>query len=193
MICWPFTMIVRGAVVIKGAVPGHIDRAAVDDDVPVGIDADRVAGTHDHDDIAAVDFHGGCVGAGFLRRVDAVVAGLDIEDAAVDLDVGAFDALGGLDGDRAAVDLHRGSSMDAVVARLDGQAAAADIDETQGVVVPAFGVQAVRPGGQVQDPVRNTDGVVGLKRFGTGFDGISSACDFQIILAHDAAAGGACP
>ena len=80
--------------------------------------------------------------------------------------------------------------MDGVVPTADGDGAAADVDVARGIVLVVLRVEAVGAGGELQDAVRDADGVVGLQGLFVGGDHVGAAGDLQIVLAHHAVFAG---
>ena len=174
-----------GSVVVKGAVSGDADRAAVHNNVAVGVHAVRVAPAHGDGHLPAVEDDSGRIGGGFPAGIDAVIRGSDVERSAVDLDHRGLQALPGGNVQDAVVDLQDGGGMDAVVAGLDREGAAADKDVSHGIVILVFRVQAVRSGRQAEGAAGDPDGVVRFDGLGGRLDDIGPAGDFQVILADD--------
>ena len=179
----------RRAVVIEGGIAVDADGAAVDDDIAVGVNAVGVACAHGDVDGAAVDLDGGGIGVGFLGGVDAVVPAGEVEGAVIDADIGAFNAFRRADGKLAAVNLDDGCSVNAVVSDAHGEAAPADIDVAESVVVIVFRVESVGSRLDGEGTVGNADGVVGFDRLGRGGDLVGAACDLEIVLADNAIVG----
>lgn len=130
----------RSTVVVKAGVAGHVDGAAVDDQIPVGVDAVRVSGAHHDSDIPAVDLNRRAVGGGFLSGVDPVVRALDTDRAAVELDIGGFKPFSAADLKITVVDLKDGFRVNGVILDRDIKLTARDIDKALFGVFAVFGV-----------------------------------------------------
>lgn len=176
--------------IVKGKLRGDVDRAAGDQNGAVGVDRVGVALRHCNGETAAGDLDADAAGSGLLRGVDAVVRGGNAHVAAVDLNIGALNALRGADCKVPAVDLRQRGALNAVGARFDPEAAAEDADAAEAQILVVLAVHAVLACGDREVAVRDGDGIVGLQRVGGAGDDIGSAGDLEIVLAGNAVVRG---
>ena len=171
-----------GPVVVKGAVRGYVDGAAVNVDVTVGVDRVGVALAHGDGRVAAVELDHDIARRALLSGIDAIVGRADLDGPVVDLNVSPLDSFHGGDVKAAARDLRHGRTLDAVVARLDRMCSSGYVHRSDCVVILVLTVDAVLARLDCERSVGYCYGIVGLHGVLRAGDIVSSARDRKLIL-----------
>ena len=166
-------------VEVEGELGVDLHVAAVDGKAAVRVERIGVALCHVDGDVAAVDLECGVVDVRLDGGVDAIVGRVDADDAVVDLDVAALDALFGLDGEGSAVDLHERVALDAIACGLQVERAAGDVNVALRLVFVVHGVDAVGFGVDGERAFSDGNRVVALDAVAGGRDLIGAARDLQ--------------
>ena len=160
--------------------------AAVDIQVAIGIDGIGIALSHVNIDVTAVNLDGCCVGVGFIGRVDSIITGSQVKGAAVDLDIGSFDAFFCGNREVAVVNLHDCGALNAVAGCVDVESPSADVDVALGIIIIIFRVEAILVCGDGDSAVCDGDGIVCFESIAFTVNEDRAAGDLQIVLTGDA-------